>query len=235
MKTTTLQKADDIHLVLKKYRKSTTYKFRGQSVSSWKLIPKVGRKALINVRDKEIFRHWKRRAISFISNQNLSKWEYLAIAQHTGLPTRLLDWTHNPLTAAFFSASENLDKDGALWVTKPNEFIIESEDDPFEIEEGKVQFYQPSTPSPRLANQFGYFSIHNNPSIELNEKTCNLSVELEKIVIPKELKKDLIFILNHYGVNYLTIYPDLEGLSKHLSWYSENYEYWDGSIEDDTL
>ena len=50
--------------------------------------------------------------------------------------------------------------------------------------------------------------------------------KLEKIIIRKTIKKELLFNLNHYGINYLQIYPDLEGLSKHLCWFSENYDYW---------
>lgn len=231
MKVITLEKADEIHSILKRYRKSAQYKFRGQSDFDWKLIPKAGRPEYSKVPDKEIFRHWKRRAISFLLNQKMSDWEYLAAAQHTGLPTRLLDWTHNPLVAAFFSANENLDKAGALWVTRPKTFIAENEDNPFDLKD-KIHFYQPSTASPRVANQYGYFTIHNEPSLELNEDTCELKTEIEKILIPKEIKQDLIFSLNQYGINYLTIYPDLEGLSKHLSWFCKEYEYWDGSIEE---
>jgi hypothetical protein len=232
MKIITLEKADDIHKVLKKYRKSAQYKFRGQSDSDWKLIPKTGRKEILTGRDKEIFRHWKRRALSFLPNHNLTNWEYLAIAQHTGLPTRLLDWTHNPLTAAFFSANENTDKSGVLWVAKPKHFVVESLADPFELEEGTIHFYQPSTVSQRVANQLGYFTIHNKPGLELTEDTCELGAEIDKIIIPKQIKQELIFGLHQYGVNYLSIYPDLEGLSKHLSWFTEKYEYWDGSIEE---
>ena len=50
-------------------------------------------------------------------------------------------------------------------------------------------------------------------------------------LLQKEIKKDLMFMLNQYGINYLTLFPDLEGLSKHLGWFAENYNYWDNSFE----
>ncbi len=57
--------------------------------------------------------------------------------------------------------------------------------------------------------------------------------KIERIIIPKELKRDLAFLLNQYGINYLTLFPDLEGLAKHLSWFTEHHEYWDNSIAEE--
>ena len=72
---------------------------------------------------------------------------------------------------------------------------------------------------------------HTKPKLALDDKTKD--GQLEKLIIKKEVKEELMFMLNQYGVNYLTIFLDLEGLSKHLSWFAENYKYWDNSFIDE--
>ena len=199
------------HELLNDYRKKN-YKFRGQSDESWELIPKVGRKEYKKSNDETIFRQWKRRAKFYIQSKNLSDWEYLSIAQHTGLPTRFLDWSHNPMVALFFCCTEHQDKNGAVYISLVDKFVDDEKTKPFSLR-SEILFYQPVTSIDRLANQFGYFSVHKNP-----EKPFEAD-ELIKIVIPKKLKSEFIEMLNQYGINYLSLFPDLEGLSKHLSWF----------------
>lgn len=45
--------------------------------------------------------------------------------------------------------------------------------------------------------------------------------DIEKIIISKRFKREIARMLNQYGINYLLLFPDLEGLSKHLSWFYE--------------
>ena len=54
------------------------------------------------------------------SMRDASVWEWLTVAQHHGLPTRMLDWTHNPLIAAHFVTDrpEDLCVDGAIWCVR---------------------------------------------------------------------------------------------------------------------
>lgn len=220
-----LEKPEDIHSVFKEFSSSTAYKYRGQSNFNWKLIPKCGRSSFEERNDQEIFRHWKRRAIGLLNKTFTSEIEYLTIAQHTGLPTRLLDWSHSPLIALFFCVTDNPENDGAIFVYKSlnSEIITNFNIDPFDIK-NEFKIYQPTSTINRLDNQFGYFTIHKNPKKPF-EEICRKN-DLTKILIPKELKNALLLMLNQYGINFLTIYPDLEGLSKHLSWFYENYENW---------
>lgn len=232
MKITTLKSIEHLHQYLAKCRKSSIFKFRGQSNEKWELVPKAGRPEYNNVDDIEIFNHWKRRAISYLNKESYGDWELLSIAQHTGLPTRLLDWTHNPLVAVFFASFENREVDGAFFVYKPNKYLDRDIESPFNLDI-QIGLYQPKTSSDRIANQYGYFTIHNPTKLSLSED--NAAGYLEKIIIPSHLKNEIIHMLNHYGINYLTLYPDLEGLSRHLSWFVENYNYWDRNFNEKEL
>lgn len=231
MKEIIIKSIEDFHKRIENYRKSTSFNFRGHSDSSWELIPKAGRPPFTNVSDADVFRHWKRRAMAYLDKEIYSEWELLAIAQHTGIATRLLDWTHNPLAAAFFATSENYDKDGAIYVYNPSKRLEHENFHPFDLSKIKllVNYYQPSTPSNRIANQHSHFTIHSIPTTALNDKTKDGL--LEKLIIKSEMKMDFMFMLNQYCVNNLTLFPDLEGLSKHLSWWTENNKYWDNSFD----
>ena len=232
MKVTTIKSIEHLHKYLEKFRKSSIFKFRGQSIESWELIPKAGREKFSKVSDEDSFGHWKRRALSYLERENYTEWDLLAIAQHTGLPTRLLDWTHTPLVAIFFAVSENPESAGAVFVYKPKSYLIHENIRPFEIDT-EIGLYMPSSSLNRIANQYGYFTIHKNPKNPLNDD--NKNGYIEKLIIPSFLKLELTQMLNQYGINYLTLFPDLEGLSKHLSWFAENYDYWDKSFDENEL
>jgi hypothetical protein len=226
MKEAEFTNVNDIHEFLKKYTKKPAFKYRGQSDSQWKLLSKAGRYPHISKVDKEIFRNWKRRAVSYLPRLYNSEIEYLSVAQHTGLITRLLDWSHSPLIGLFFAVSDNLEKDGALYVLNGIIERIPSLErfDPYDIKKPFI-IYQPLSTINRLDNQFGYFTIQQDINIPLEYLIDKRN--LLKIKIKKEIKMEILFMLNQYGINNLTVYPDLEGLSKHLNWFYENYSEWD--------
>jgi len=121
--------------------------FRGHSSSFWSLEASVHRfikdeKADIGSlvsQERWLLGEFKRRARIFLQSPPSSDWEWMVLAQHFGLPTRMLDWTENPLVALYFSVRDRQDisNDGMLFAYRhgAQEIDIESSADRFAIDQ----------------------------------------------------------------------------------------------------
>src|SRR2546421_5802056 len=121
------------------------YIYRGVSNKlSYFLKPWIGRLPNYSI-DKEIdlFEHFKLKANQF-TTKSYNDYEWLVMAQHHGLPTRLLDWTFNPLIAAFFAVDKNESKSGRIYAYRPDKYSFvdfSEEKSPFEI--NRIKFLIP--------------------------------------------------------------------------------------------
>ena len=194
--------------------KTTAYMWRGVSDYRYQLIPKVARDWHLSVKylkftEEHLINNFKIRAAPYLPVLPANDWEWLALAQHHGLPTRLLDWTRNPLVALYFACKENLTIDGAIYFARCiNEVDVNKIANPFEISESKK--WSANHINNRLAAQDALFTISKNPLIPFNEGVIACAK------IKSTSKNKIIKILQSYGIHPGTIFPGLDGVAEYV-------------------
>lgn len=96
--------------------------FRGQVDAGWGLQPSLVRNAGHKDGEIDMMKRFKQEAARLLPSSHPSEWDWVSMAQHHGLPTRLLDWTTNPLVGLYFAVEERDDgrgRDGKLFCLDP--------------------------------------------------------------------------------------------------------------------
>ncbi|MFZ6009046.1 MAG: FRG domain-containing protein [Bacteroidota bacterium] len=201
--------------------------YRGQTLDKT-LLPKIARYDLPDVEEteREMIEDFQRRSIHLIDYQPGNSWDWLALAQHHGMATRLLDWTENPLIALWFSMSpklEDMNVDySVVWgFNAPKEDIVISTDDKDPFKGGVTKIFKPNHITKRISAQFGWFTIHKSDSKKHFvpfEKNEQYSRKLFKIKIDSRCFAECKRRLHSFGINSASMYPDVDGLAKHVEW-----------------
>lgn len=205
---------------LKTFEVNNSMIFRGVADYRYKLIPSIGRLkplgGILNLeREKFIIESFQKESRRFLTFEPKNDWEWLCIAQHYGVPTRLLDWSKSPLIATYFALENedfNFDCDCAIYaLTSVYELNISSTTyaNPFDVKEF-IEFNPPILDN-RIENQKAVFTIFPNPF-----EPIEIEKDLFKFVIDKNLRKILRDKLSLFGIDENTIYPGLEGVGKKI-------------------
>jgi len=224
-----INRIDDFYDFLKVYSaQEENLIFRGVRNSSFKLTPSVGRIKTkdgkpLSIKDEQlILKIFKHRGYPFIKDYKDDELEILSIGQHHGLPTRLLDWTKNLLAAIYFSVEEPFtDEDkkktnySCIYIYKPTAKVnLDSTFDPFDID--KVKRFIPKHWDNRIIAQNGLFTVHPRPYTPWEP------TGLIKVLIDFKIRKDIKTVLNRFGIHAGTIYPDLDGIARHIKYLRSN-------------
>jgi FRG domain len=177
-----------------------------------------------------------------------SIWDWLALGQHRGLPTRLLDWTYSPLVALHFATENTADfnHDGIVWCVnfveankrlpaRLKRILREEGSDTFTVEmlsafpslrsfdalsrEPFVVFLEPPAVDQRILNQLALFSLMSNPSARLDDWLLQHPDLCRRVIVPATLKWEIRDKLDQANVNERVLFPGLDGLSRWLSRY----------------
>lgn len=201
--------------------------FRGQGRADQVLIPRIARLALkadIIDTEYEMLDDFKRQAIPYIELTPENDWEWLAVAQHNRMATRLLDWTWNPLAALWFAVEKPPAEgiDGVVWTftARDDEYIEDLRSSP--LEQHVTRVYEPSNVVPRITAQGACFTVHGydkkTQSFIPLEQDRRYKKLLTKLLIDGNSFHGIRYQLDRCGINSSSLFPDIEGLCRHVEW-----------------
>jgi len=222
------------------------YAFRGISNADHRLETTLTRlQGPYGALEHHLLRNFKKYALRNVVEGD-SIWHWMSVAQHYGLPTRLMDWTYSPFVAMHFATDdiESFDTDGVIWAVNyvrthellPEELHMNLEREGanvFTVEmlsdsvrsleelaglspEAYVLFFEPPSMDDRIVNQFAFFSIMSDPAASLDDWLANHPSIWRKIVIPAELKWEIRDKLDQGNITERVLFPGLTGLSRWL-------------------
>lgn len=220
---------------------------RGMKDADWRLQSSIERLNLFN-RERDLLRNFQKYARD-VTVERTRPWDWLAIAQHHGLPTRLLDWTYSPLVALHFAIADvayarpsvvwSLDyaqltgrapahirralTDGALAFTTD---MLDNARIPValplgeRLEDAYLVVLEPPSLDDRIVNQYAGLTAFSSTSVNMTDWLEAIPEPVAvRIEIAPGLKREAREKLDKAGINERVIYPGLDGLATWLTRY----------------
>src|SRR5690606_20231015 len=211
-------------------RESHDFLFRGQA-ADYPLVSKLLRLRpkgdLLKV-EQQLLEEFKRANFLLVKeHQAMNDWDYLTLGQHYGLPTRLLDWSNNALTALWFATEQyKMERSwqpyATIWIlmaTEAHYLNMKENHNPFTV--NKTRLFRPRIIKQRINNQSGVFTVQSTESIKKRlslHQEEDFASRLLKIMITGKCQESVRDELHTLGVNAFSVFPELEGLCSLLQW-----------------
>ena len=183
--------------------------------------------------EERILRIFKRKAHQFLDKPPAVEddFHWLALMQHHGAPTRLIDFTWSPYVAAFFALERTL-HDGVVWAMNPARIDSSRAPKPARMDPrapgnfhryflGKHRFIwmgEPHTMNRRLIAQSGTFAVPGVLDVPIEEMLKDTDQEniMAKFVMTHPVREVGMRELYRMNITYATLFPDLDGLAKSM-------------------
>lgn len=219
MKETEIASFAEFHDAIEEYAPLRVI-YRGVKSKEYELTPKIGRlhrtqtnkiKKLKPSDEVHFLSVFKKQAVAYLKERPVSEWDWLAIAQHHGFPTRLLDWTHNPLVALFFAIDGESETDSSIYIYRdPTKIDITKLEDPFTLTSNGIIY--PYHVTERISSQAGVFLACHDP---MNPVSAD---KISRIIITNKSRLKMKVDLYKYGIDAGRMFPGLDGLARHIQW-----------------
>ena len=222
---------------------TSDYWFRGHQSDGWDLSASVFRTPTREANERILLKRFIQEARRHLPDVPTDQWDWVFLAQHHQVPTRLLDWSENPLVALFFAAQDHLDiptdpqsaRDGRVWMLQPtvmnsaHGFPFTGRDIPLFGQDDEFDGYRPWNTTGghlqplaglaarnfnRIAAQWGTFTVCNaGAPLDL---LPNHETFLQGVTVPIAAKSTVREQLSRLGYEDRTIYLDLFRLGQRL-------------------
>ena len=237
--------------------------FRGEVSAQWPLVSSLTRRlqtycgddrSLWPPREERALRVFRRKAHIYLGDRAAldDDLRCLALMQHHGAPTRLLDFTKSPYVAAFFALEDAVTDAAvyalntpALWSAAPafDRSLTRERIDPQVAGNFEryflgnrwpvIWFGEPSEMDRRLVAQSGLFVVPGVLDQALDtilEGYAEAGPAIVKYVLPIEMRAQAMQALYRMNITNATLFPDLEGLARSTAYELE--VVWERLIED---